>query len=198
MFLYISILLSIYFGVHNDKLLINDSKVLNLHYSEAPYQGVSFIEEFLGYTQKGTRNFPVSWAMFKEEKKPFWYSKYVVYLYYTQPSSFFLPSKTFRGGRVGQWRPRQRHSQQQNSLCSLTGSPACMYDAIPRIGTSLEFLPPGAFKVGANHTSFLVDVTCVSGIASVSEENQIMCSELFSRAGSSMFHYRKMSIRNTF
>jgi len=111
----------------------------------------------------------------------------VVYLFYIQPLSVCLPPKTFRNDRVGQWRLRQRHSQQQNSVCSLPESSACMEDAISQSGTSLEFLPPGAFNVGANHPPFYLDVTRVQGLDCLSKLYFIY-SELFSRAEGGVFH----------
>ena len=111
----------------------------------------------------------------------------MVYLFYTQPLSASLPSKTFRHDRVGQWRLRQRHSQQQKSVYSLPESSACVEDTISRSETSLEFLPPGAFNVGANHPPFYLDVTHVQGLDCLSKL-YVIYRELFSRAEGGVFH----------
>lgn len=62
-----------------------------------------------------------------------------------------------------------------------------MEDTISRSETSLEFLPPGAFNVGANHPPFYLDVTHVQGLDCLSKL-YVIYRELFSRAEGGVFH----------
>lgn len=144
------------------------------------------MEEFLGSRQKRAGDVPVSWAIFREEEKPFWYARpCYIWLYSTL---VFLPSKTFRDGRMGQQRPRRKYRQQQNSVCSLGAQLACKIQCLEREPVEKSYLQQILEQEQA--VLFPTELTCVHGTASTSE-HEIIYSGLFSRVGSSCFTWEK-------
>lgn len=134
----------------------------HLHYSEAPNTRVLYLRNFQDI---GRKELETSWPhglyLGKRRNLSGMPRPMVdIYILFSPCLSLFhpKPSEMAERGHGG----RDKAQGQQDSICCLPGSPACICDAVSRRGTSLDLLP-GAFKVGANHTTCLIDITCIQG-----------------------------------